>query len=86
MVPPPQRARSRNAIPLLVGYIGDAMVGDHRRPRLRHAAENVEAGTEGTRELAHALHLIWHRRLAIDLSPPLDGDSVVSLATAEVLR
>ena len=35
---------------------------------------------------AHALHLIWHRRLAIDLSQPLDDDSVVSLATAEVLR
>ena len=48
-------ARSRNAIPLLVGYIGRAMVGDHRSPRLRHAAENVEAGTEGTRDLAVGL-------------------------------
>src|ERR1700736_4913852 len=49
------RARSRNAIPLLVGYIGNAVVGDHRSPRLRHAAEHVQAGTEGTRDLAVAL-------------------------------
>src|SRR6476659_4607246 len=43
---------SRNAVPLLVGNIGRAMVGDHRSPRPRHAAENVEARTEGTRDLA----------------------------------
>src|SRR5215831_14582483 len=51
----PWRGRSRNAIPLLVGYVGDAMVGDHRSPRVRHAAENVEAGTEATSELAVGL-------------------------------
>jgi hypothetical protein len=38
------RTRSRNAIPLLVGYIGDAVVGDHWSPRVRHAAINVEQG------------------------------------------
>src|SRR6201993_3726308 len=50
-----QRTRSRNAIPLLVGYIGDAVVGDHWSPRVRHAAINVEARTKGTRDLAVGL-------------------------------
>ena len=27
-----------NAVTLLVGYIGDAVVGDHRGPRVRHVA------------------------------------------------
>jgi hypothetical protein len=49
------RTRSRNAIPLLVGYIGDAVVGDHWSPRVRHAAINVEARTKGTRDLAVGL-------------------------------
>src|ERR1700754_3112164 len=47
--------RSLNAVPLLVVDIGDAVVGDHRSSRLGHAAENVEAGTEGTGDLAVAL-------------------------------
>lgn len=33
---------------------------------------------------AHALHLIWHRRLAIDLAQPLCDDSMVSPAAVEV--
>src|ERR1700739_3017775 len=45
----------RNAIPLLVGYIEDAVVGDHRSPRVGHAAVNVDAGTESTRDLTVGL-------------------------------
>src|ERR1700756_1718501 len=52
----PQRASSRrNAVPLLVGHIGDAVVGDHWSPRVRHAAVDVEAGTEDARDLAVGL-------------------------------
>src|ERR1700758_568547 len=36
------------------------MVGDHRSPRLRVAAENVETGTEGTRDLAVGLGIPTH--------------------------
>ena len=32
---------------------------------------------------AHALHLIWHRRLGIDLAVPLTGRSGVWLACGE---
>src|ERR1700757_1559242 len=47
----------RNAIPLLVGYIGDAVVGDHRNPRVRHTAVDVEAGTEGACHLSVGLRI-----------------------------
>jgi hypothetical protein len=32
---------------------------------------------------AHALHLIWHRRLGIDLAGPLTGQTMVWLADRE---
>ena len=48
-------ASSRNAIPLLVGNLDRALVGDHRSAGLRDAAENVEAGTEGTCDLTVGL-------------------------------
>src|SRR6201991_5219610 len=52
--------RSLNAVPFLVVDIGDAVVCDHRSPRLGHAAENVEAGTEGAGDLAVALSSPTH--------------------------
>lgn len=56
------------------------------RPRLQAAAaagavpfgELVEAGGVAAVGRAQALHLLWHRRLSIDLSSPLTDSSLVS--------
>ena len=45
---------------VLLDEVTQRVVCDHRSPRLGHAAENVEAGTEGAGDLAVALSSPTH--------------------------